>query len=219
MNFLGRFKVYGELYQKIQKSLVNLALEENLALIQEGIKKEVPAYEMITDGLYEGMKTIGTKFEEGEYFIPELMFAAHITNKAIELLKPHLKTEFEKSGSILIGTVSGDLHDIGKNIVSTILKVNGIKVYDLGVDVPNELWIQKIKELNPNIVGLSCLMAASISSMRNVIQEIEKNNLRQKVKIIVGGGALSKTVAEQIGADAYAYDAMNALKIINEMLD
>ena len=208
-----------ELFSRIQISLVSLELDAVLALIKGGIEDQVPAYDLIMNGLYEGMKKIGNKFEEGEYFIPELMFAAHITNKSIAILKPHLKTKFESSGVILIGTVSGDLHDIGKNIVSTILRVSGIKVHDLGVDVPIELWIQKIKEIKPDIVGLSCLMAASLSSMRNTIQEIEKNNLRDQVKIIVGGGALSKTAAEQIGADAYAYDAIAALKIINEFLD
>lgn len=212
-------KTETELFNKIQNSLVNLEMEDCLALVKQGIKDQVPAYDMIMNGLYEGMKQIGDKFEAGEYFIPELMFAAHITNNAIDLLKPHLKTKFETSGAILIGTVSGDLHDIGKNIVSTILTVSGIKVYDLGVDVPIELWIQKIKELKPDIVGLSCLMAASLSVMRNVIQEIKKQNLRDQVKIIVGGGALSKTAADQIGADAYAYDAMDALKIVNKFLD
>lgn len=212
-------KMETELFNNIENFLVNLEMEECLNLIKKGIKDQVPAYDMILHGLYEGMKQIGDKFEAGEYFIPELMFAAHIVNSAIDLLKPHLKTKIETSGTILIGTVSGDLHDIGKNIVSTILTVSGIKVHDLGVDVPIELWIQKIKELKPDIVGLSCLMAASLSSMRNVIQEIEKRNLRDQVKIIVGGGALSKTAAEQIGADAYAYDAMDALKIVNEFLD
>ena len=208
-----------ELLKKIETSLVNLQMEECIAAINAGIKDQVPAYNIIQHGLYEGMKQIGDKFEAGEYFIPELMFAAHIVNTAIDLLKPQLKTKIETSGSIIIGTVSGDLHDIGKNIVSTILTVSGIKVHDLGVDVSNELWIRKIKELKPDIVGLSCLMAASLSSMRNVIQEIEKQNLRDQVKIIVGGGALSKTAADQIGADAYAFDAMDALKIVNEFLD
>lgn len=212
-------KMETELFKKIQNCLVNLEMDECLALIKKGIKDQVPAYDMIMNGLYEGMKEIGNKFEAEEYYIPELMFAAHITNSAIDLLKPHLKTELKTSGVILMGTVSGDMHDIGKNIVSTILKTSGIKVHDLGVDVPIELWIQKVKEFKPDIVGLSCLMAASISNMRNTIQEIEKQNLRDQVKIVVGGGALSKTAADQIGADAYAYDAMDALKIVKELLD
>ncbi len=212
-------KMEAELFDKIQNFLVNLKMDEVLSLIKEAIENQIPAYDIIMNGLYEGMKTVGNKFEVGEYFIPELMFAALITNNSIDLLKPHLKTEFETSGVILLGTVSGDLHDIGKNIVSTILTISGIEVHDLGVDVPIELWIQKIKELKPDLVGLSCLMAASISSMRNTIQEIEKNNLRNQLKIIVGGGALSKTAAEQIGADAYAYDAIEALKIVRELID
>lgn len=208
-----------DLFEQIQNSLVNLKMEECHSLIKKGIKNEVPAYDMIMKGIYEAMKIIGKKFEDREYFIAELMFAAKITNDAIDILKPYLNTELETSGSILLGTVSGDLHDIGKNIVGTLLKTSGIKVYDLGVDVPINVWIQKIRELKPNIVGLSCLMGASISSMRNTIQEIEKQNLRDQVKIIIGGGAASETVAEQIGADAYAYDAMEALKIIQKFLD
>ena len=180
------------------------------------LRKELPSkyfYDERGSHLFERICTLE------EYYIPELMFAAHITNSAIDLLKPHLKSELKTAGVVLLGTVSGDMHDIGKNIVGTILKVSGIKVHDLGVDVPVELWIQKIKELNPDIVGLSCLMAASISNMRNTIQEIEKQNLRDQVKIVVGGGALSKSTADQIGADAYAYDAMDALKIVKELMD
>ncbi len=208
-----------EIFQQIQQGLVNLDMEGTLNTIKEGLTSQVPAYDMIMKGLYEGMKTVGNKFEEGEYFIPELMFAAHIVTKAIDVLKPYLETEIDSTGTILIGTVNGDLHDIGKNIVGTILTVSGLKVHDLGVDVPTERWIQKIKELKPDVVGLSCLMVASISNMRQIIQEIQKQNLRDSVKIIVGGGALSKTVAEQIGADAYAYDAMQGLKIIRELID
>ncbi len=207
------------IFEKIQDFLVSLKMEECLTLIKKGIKEKIPAYEMIMKGIYEAMKQIGEKFEKREYFLAELMFASKITNEAIELLKPHLNTALETSGKILIGTVSGDMHDIGKNIVGTLLKTSGIEVYDIGVDVPIEVWIEKIKEIKPNIVGLSGLMAASVSSMRNTIQAIEKNQLRDKVKIVIGGGTVSQTVADQIGADAYAYDAMEGLKIIRKLLD
>ncbi|MFX1452100.1 MAG: B12-binding domain-containing protein [Promethearchaeota archaeon] len=206
-------------FKQIEDSLVNLNMEECLSLIKKGIKEKIPAYDMIMKGIYEAMKQIGEKFEKREYFLAELMFASKITNDAIDLLKPHLNTALETSGKILIGTVSGDLHDIGKNIAGTLLKTSGIEVYDLGVDVPTKVWIEKIKEIKPNIVGLSGLMAASVSSMRNTIQAIVKNELRDKVKIVIGGGTVSQTVADQIGADAYAYDAMDGLKIIQKLLD
>ncbi|MFX0133648.1 MAG: B12-binding domain-containing protein [Candidatus Hodarchaeota archaeon] len=206
-------------FEQIQDSLVNLKMDDCLDLIKKGIEEKVPAYDMIMKGIYEAMKQIGEKFEKREYFLAELMFASKITNDAITLLKPHLNTALDTSGKILIGTVSGDMHDIGKNIVGTLLKTSGIEVYDLGVDVPIEVWIEKIKEIKPNVVGLSGLMAASVSSMRNTIQAIEKNKLRDKVKIVIGGGTVSQTIADQIGADAYAYDAMEGLKIIRNLLD
>ncbi|MHA1381454.1 MAG: cobalamin B12-binding domain-containing protein [Candidatus Helarchaeota archaeon] len=216
---IGDENVENNFFEKIKESLVNLQINDCLALIKKGIEDKIPAYDMIMSGLYEAMKVIGEKFEKREYFIAELMFASKIVNDSIDLLKPHLKTDLKTFGVVLIGTVSGDLHDIGKNIMATLLKTNGIEVHDLGVDVPIEKFVEKIKEIKPNIVGLSALMAASISSMRNTIQAIEKNELRDKVKIVVGGGAVSKTIAEQINADAYAYDAMEGLKIIREFLD
>ena len=206
-------------FEQVQDSLVNLRIEDCLALIKKGIEEKIPAYDIIMKGIYEAMKQIGEKFEKREYYLAELMFASKITNDAIDLLKPYLNTALETTGKILIGTVSGDMHDIGKNIVGTLLKTSGIEVHDIGVDVPIEVWIEKIKEIKPDIVGLSGLMAASVSSMRNTIQAIVKNQLRDKVKIVIGGGTVSQTVADQIGADAYAYDAMEGLKIIRNLLD
>jgi len=208
-----------DFFDKIKESLINLQMDDCLGLVKKGIKDNISAYDIIMKGLYEAMKVIGDRFEKREYFIAELMFSSKIINDSIELLKPHLKTDLKTVGRVLIGTVSGDLHDIGKNIVATLLRTGGIEVYDLGVDVPVEKFIDKVKELKPDIVGLSALMGASISSMRNTIQAIEKNNLRDTVKIIIGGGAVSQTIADQIGADAYAYDAMEGLKIIRKFLD
>jgi len=208
-----------DFFDKIKESLINLQMDDCLGLVKKGIEDNISAYDIIMKGLYEAMKVIGDRFEKREYFIAELMFSSKIINDSIELLKPHLKTDLKTVGRVLIGTVSGDLHDIGKNIVATLLRTGGIEVYDLGVDVPVEKFIDKVKELKPDIVGLSALMGASISSMRNTIQAIEKNNLRDTVKIVIGGGAVSQTIAEQIGADAYAYDAMEGLKIIRKFLD
>ncbi|MHA1384186.1 MAG: cobalamin B12-binding domain-containing protein [Candidatus Helarchaeota archaeon] len=208
-----------DFFDKIKESLINLQMDDCLGLVKKGIEDNISAYDIIMKGLYEAMKVIGDRFEKREYFIAELMFSSKIINDSIELLKPHLKTDLKTVGRVLIGTVSGDLHDIGKNIVATLLRTGGIEFYDLGVDVPVEKFIDKVKELKPDIVGLSALMGASISSMRNTIQAIEKNNLRDTVKIVIGGGAVSQTIAEQIGADAYAYDAMEGLKIIRKFLD
>lgn len=212
-------KMNDDIYTKLCDNLVDLKMDEILALVKQGISDKIPAYDMVMKGLNEGMKEIGRRFEIQEYYLAELMFASEIMNKAIDLLKPHMQTSMESTGTVLIGTVEGDHHDIGKNIVGTILKTSGIKIIDLGVDVQIETWIEKIKELKPDIVGLSCLMAASISSMRNTIQAIQKNHLRDQVKIVIGGGAVSEIIAEQIGADAFAYDAMVALKIIKKLLD
>ena len=208
-----------EIFDEIKVNLVNLKMDECLGLIKKGIDEKVAAYDMLMRGLYEGMKIIGQKFEEREYYLAELMFVAKIMTDSIEILEPHMKTALETSGSVLIGTVEGDHHDIGKSIVGTLLTTSGIKVHDLGVDVPIKVWIEKIKEIKPNVVGLSCLMGASMSSMRNVIQELEKQQLRDQVKVVIGGGAVSQIVADQIKADAYAFDAMSALKIIKQFLD
>ncbi|MEM2744609.1 MAG: corrinoid protein, partial [Nitrososphaerota archaeon] len=172
-------------------------------------------------GLSKGLKEVGLLYEKGEYYIPHLMIAAEIFKENIEKLKPFLSTKETKSktlGKVLIGTVKGDLHDLGKNLVAIMLSINGFEVIDLGKDVPTELFIEKIKEHNPDVLGLSALMSTTMYEQKNIIKALEDSGLRSKVKVIVGGAPVTKEWAEEIGADGYAENAIEAVKIVKNLL-
>ena len=209
------------LLNKIVKSIIDLNDKEVKELVEEAIKNGISPIKIIEDGLSKGLREVGLLYEKGEYFIPHLMIAAEIFKENIERLKPLLSIEEKKDkklGKILIGTVKGDLHDLGKNLVAIMLSINGFEVIDLGKDVPTELFIEKIKEYNPDVVGLSALMSTTMYEQKNIIKALENSGLRNKVKVIVGGAPVTKEWAEEIGADGYAENAIEAVKIIKNLL-
>ncbi|MEM2554471.1 MAG: corrinoid protein [Nitrososphaerota archaeon] len=209
------------LLNKIAKAVVDLNDKEVKELVEEALKIGVNPIEIIEEGLSKGLKEVGLLYEKGEYYIPHLMIAAEIFKENIEKLKPFLSTKETKSkilGKVLIGTVKGDLHDLGKNLVAIMLSINGFEVIDLGKDVPTELFIEKIKEHNPDVLGLSALMSTTMYEQKNIIKALEDSGLRSKVKVIVGGAPVTKEWAEEIGADGYAENAIEAVKIVKNLL-
>lgn len=209
------------LLDKIAKAVINLNDEEVKEIVNKAIKDGINPIEIIEKGLSKGLKEVGLLYEKGEYYIPHLMIAAEIFKENIEKLKPLLSTKETKSkilGKVLIGTVKGDLHDLGKNLVAIMLSINGFEVIDLGKDVPTELFIEKIKEHNPDVLGLSALMSTTMYEQKNVIKTLEDSGLRNKVKVIVGGAPVTKEWAEEIGADGYAENAIEAVKIVKNLL-
>jgi corrinoid protein of di/trimethylamine methyltransferase len=161
------------------------------------------------------MDIVGQKFSDGEYFLPDLIIAAEGMKMAMELLEPELRARqqtLETAGVVVIGTVKGDIHEIGKSLVATMLSANGFTVYDLGVDVPKEAFIAKIKETGANILGMSALLTTTMTQQREVIKALEEAGLRAQVKVMVGGAPVTKGWAEEIGADDYAEDAMGAVQ-------
>jgi 5-methyltetrahydrofolate--homocysteine methyltransferase len=166
---------------------------------------------IIDDGLIAGMNIVGTKFKDGDMFVPEVMMSASAMNAGVDMLRPLVKGEDIKSaGVIVIGTVQGDLHDIGKNLVCMILRSAGFEVIDLGVDISPEKFINAINEHNPKIVGMSALLTTTMPAMKETIDAITEKGLREKVKLIVGGAPVSREFAEKIGADGYGDDAIAA---------
>lgn len=202
------------------KSLKNMALKLEVLDIQgtiEEVKRaldeNIPPFEIVKNGLSAGMDKIGEKYETKEYFLSELSLAAYIMKGAMELLEPRMKASRERSlGRFLIGTVKGDLHDIGKNFVSMMLTSAGFEVHDLGVDVPDEKFLQKATEIKGDFVGMSSLLTTTMLSMRSVIEVLKKNGIREKLKIFVGGAAVTQSFANEIGADYYAKDAMECVR-------
>jgi len=168
----------------------------------------------------KAMETVGKRFEEGKYFLPELMLAGEMLMQISELVKPHMKGEMitEKKGRVLIGTVEGDIHDIGKDMVVFLLEVNGYEVLDIGIDAPTEKFVTGIKEFEPQVVGMSGLLTLAYDSMKNTVEAIEKAGLRDKVKIMLGGGQISEKVRDYAGADAFGKDAMDGVSLTKKWI-
>ena len=174
----------------------------------------------IIAGIRKGFEEVGRRYEAGEYFLSELIMAGETAKTAIETLKPHFqKTAREGLEKVVIGTVEGDLHDIGKNLVGIILLSSGFDVYDLGIDVKSADYVKKVKETGAKILGLSALLTATMLNMGVVIEDLKKAGLREKVKVIIGGQPTSQEFARQIGADAQVDDAPKVLKVIDKLLE
>ncbi|HBN94808.1 MAG TPA: cobalamin-binding protein [Firmicutes bacterium] len=179
--------------------------------VQEALDNNLEPRQILVDGLLSAMEVIGVKFKNNEVFVPEVLIAARAMNAGMELLKPKLvETGVKPIGNVVLGTVKGDLHDIGKNLVRMMFEGVGLTVFDLGVDVSAEKFVEAIQEHDPEIVGLSALLTTTMGEMKKVIQAIEDAGLRDKVRIMVGGAPVTSKFAQEIGADLYAKDAAEA---------
>jgi len=187
-----------------------------LELMQSALENNIPLEDLITRALTAGMQVVGEKFSIKEYFIPDMLVSAEAVGAAMDILKPLLEaSNMETKGKFTIATVKGDIHDIGKSIVSILLKGAGYEVNDLGIDVPTEKIIEFIKKEKPNFLGLSALLTTTMVEMGVVIEALKENGLRDKVKVLIGGAAVSEEYAREIGADAYCVDGFDAIKVLD----
>jgi 5-methyltetrahydrofolate--homocysteine methyltransferase len=187
-------------------------------LTQQAIDAGLSASEILNQGLLAGMEVVGRKFGAHEIFLPEVLLSARAMNAGVELLKPLLIAEEVPSlGKVVVGTVKGDLHDIGKNLVGIMLKGAGYEVIDLGADVPPERFVDAAEAEGASVVGLSALLTTTMSGMKNVVDLVKDRGLAGKVKVVVGGAPLSQQFADEIGADAYGYDASNAVEVVKRL--
>jgi len=193
-----------------------LDMDEDLAVqaAQEAIDGELDAYEAITKGLVVGMNEAGRLYDEEEYFVPELLLCSDAMYAALDVLRPHLKAA-DRGARVgcVIGVVQGDTHDIGKNLVKIMLDVSGFEVHDLGRDVPLADFVEKAKETGSQLICLSTLMTTTMDGMASVIQMLEEEGIRDRYKVLVGGGPISQSFAERIGADGYADNASAAVRV------
>jgi len=174
--------------------------------------------EILNQGLVKGMEAVGLKFKKNEIFIPEVLIATRAMKAGLEILQPHLDRAGKKlKRKVLIGTVKGDLHDIGKKIVGMMLEKEGYEIIDLGIDVSKENFLKAIKQEKPDIVGMSALLTTTMTYMREVIEAVEKAKRRDKVKIIVGGAPVTQSFADEIKADGYAMDAAAAVDLVRDI--
>ena len=185
-------------------------------LTRSALEKNITPETIITEALTAGMKVVGEKYSTKEYFIPDMLASAEAVGEAMDILKPLLEAlNVETKGKFAIATVKGDIHDIGKNIVAILLKGEGYEVNDLGSDVPTEKIIEFIRKEKPDYLGLSALLTTTMTEMGVVIEALKDNGFRDKVKVLIGGAAVSDEYAQEIGADAYCVDGFHAFKVLD----
>ena len=204
---------------ELAKLLSDLKEQEVLAFVEKALGDGVDPMEILEDAK-EGMNIVGQRFSEDTYFIPDLIFSGEILRRIVEILEPHLKEkkEEERLGKVIIGTVAGDIHDIGKDLVVFMLDVNGFEVIDLGIDVPVQKFVDTIKESGSKIVGLSGFLTLAFGSMKQTIDAIKDAGLRDDVKIMIGGGQIDEQVKVHTGADAFGRDAMAAVHLAKDWI-
>jgi len=208
-----------DILHKIVDSVKNYGVDEAASLAREALNAKIDPIEVIEKGFTKGLREVGELFGSGEIFLSELIMAAQAAKAGMDVLKTAIPKETQISlGKVVIGTVEGDIHDLGKNIVAAMLEANGFEVYDLGVDIPAERFIEKVREVEADILGMSALLTTTTPCMRDVIQALKESNILKKVKVIVGGAAVTPGYAEAIGADAYAEDATAAVKIAKKLV-
>ncbi len=200
--------------------LSDLQEEETLRLARERLDRGEDPLAILNDAR-KAMEIVGDRFADGDYFIPDLVYSGEILRGVSDMVKPKLVglADGQKLGKFILGTVAGDIHDIGKDIVAFMLDVNGFEVYDLGVDVPAEKFVEKIRETGAPIVGLSGFLSLAFDSMRDTIQVIKDAGLRDQVTILIGGGSVDEEIREYTGADAFGKDAMEAVSLSKAYLD
>lgn len=187
-------------------------------LVTEALESDIDAKAIVIDGLTRAMEIVGGKFEREEYLIPDMLASAECVGVAMDIMSPHLlKAGVQSKGKFVIATVAGDLHDIGKNIVSIMLKGAAYEVVDLGADVPTATIIQAVKESNAPYLGLSALLTTTMRVMEDVIDTLKEEGLRDQVKVLIGGAPTSRAFADQIGADAHCKDAFEAIDVLKTM--
>ena len=205
--------------EQIKDAVVNGRHKEIEGLVRDAIDAKMDLNAIIDDALIGAMDIVGKKFGAGEIFVPEMLVAAVTMKKGLEIIKPLLQGEGSKpKGTILMGTVKGDLHDIGKNLVIMMLEGAGFKVVDLGVDQSVEKVVEKVREIKPDVLGLSALLTTTMPEMQRVIAMIRDQGLRDSVKIMVGGAPVDSKFAEKIGADGYGKDAANAVQLAKQLI-
>jgi 5-methyltetrahydrofolate--homocysteine methyltransferase len=203
----------------LQEAIINGSKPQAIALTKELLAEKVNPQEILNEGLIEGMSEVGDRFKCGDYFVPEMLIAARAMQSSMDLLRPILVASgVEPIGTIVLGTVRGDLHDIGKNLTGMLLEGAGFKVVDIGVDASAEKFVNAVKENNAQLVGMSALLTTTMTYTREVIKALEAANLRKQVKVIVGGAPITEDWAAQIGADGFAVDAATGADRCKELL-
>jgi 5-methyltetrahydrofolate--homocysteine methyltransferase len=207
-----------DILQDIATNLYNGENEKVAELVQQAVDDGMPPAELLNGGLIAGMDEVGKDFKAGELFVPEVLIAARAMHAGMDILRPLLaEADVPTAGKYIIGTVKGDLHDIGKNLVKMMLEGAGFEIVDLGTDIDADAFVDAVREHQPNMLGMSALLTTTMVNMRTIIEALEEAGLRDSVKVMIGGAPVTAAYAEEIGADAYAPDAASAVDVAREM--
>ena len=208
-----------EILENVRRSVIAGRMDQSREFVQEAMAANIPAQQILEEGLISAMAEVGHMFEAGEYFLPEMLVAARSMKTGLELLRPQLVAANARPvGRVVIGTVQGDLHDIGKNLVGMMLEGAGFEVIDLGADVAPEQYVQAASEYHPDIIACSALLTTTMVRMRDVSHSLEAAGLRGQVSLMIGGAPVTEDYAREIGADLYAPDAASAAARANELI-
>jgi len=200
--------------KQLYDAVVNGDAKATYALTQQAIQEGVDPLKLVNEFMIPAMDEVGRRFESNEYFVPELLISARAMKASLDIIRPLLIARGDKpAGTVAIGTVKGDLHDIGKNLVASLLEGGGFEVIDLGVNVPPEKFIQTVKEKNANIIAMSALLTTTMPAMRSTIEALKQAGVRDQVKVLIGGAPITQKYADEIGADGYSENAVGAVAL------
>lgn len=209
--------------EHVVQELFNAVLAGNADLtkekVQAALNNNLDPSQILNKGLIAAMAEVGERFEQGDYFVPEMLIAARAMQGGLSILKPHLKqSDLMSEGKVVIGTVKGDLHDIGKNLVSMMLEGAGFEIVDLGTDVPADKFVEVARNVGADVIAMSSLLTTTMPNMKTVIESLDEAGMNDRVKVIIGGAPVTESYAKEIGADGYAADASSAVKITKSLL-
>jgi 5-methyltetrahydrofolate--homocysteine methyltransferase len=208
------------IYEQIAEEIIKGQADAVKDLVNQALSEDISAEDVLNNGLVAGMNVVSEKFKNNEFFIPEVLVSARAMSAGLDILNPLLaEANIKAKGKVVIGTVKGDLHDIGKNIVGMMLQGAGYEIVDLGADVPKEKFIEFTHKENANMVGMSALLTTTMIYMQEIIQGLKDAGLRDNVKVIIGGAPVTQAYADQIEADGYAPDAASAIDLAKDLLD
>jgi len=211
-----------QLFDAMRQSIIDGETDQAEALAKQALEQNVDPLQAINEGFVPGINYVGDQFGAGEMFLPDLMLAAEAMKKAVAVLEPEMNkrgVQRQVLGKVVLGTVKGDIHEIGKNLVATMLSASGFEVHDLGVDVPFEKFAEKAREVDADIVGVSALLTTTMTGQKTVIEALDDIGLRPKVKVMVGGAPVTHGWATEIGADGYSEDAMGAVALAKRLME
>jgi 5-methyltetrahydrofolate--homocysteine methyltransferase len=208
-----------DILKKLEDAIVGIQVDGAGAAMQTAMEAGIPGVEILNHGLVPALNRVGVLFRDGDYFLPDVLMCVNIYNQAFRLIEPELKAgNYEPKGKVMLGTVKGDTHDIGKNILSALLQGNGYQVINLGMNVPAETFLAKAKETEPHVIGMSALLTTTMPEMKATIDLFGKAGIRDKYRFIVGGAPVTQDFADRIGADGYGEEAQAGVELVKRLI-